>query len=711
MRATRPRVAAILLLSVMLLVGIIVPSAWATPQSGEEGAPATDEEPFAPEMDLTDASPHVVSDSADSRTPTVAITELTPEILTDEEEVTVKVAVEGGELGDLQGSRIGVFIHADPFTSANEARSFLTYGRNDGWAAGEATLTEQEARQAVDGSAEVAVSMPVDSLPLWNPSAWGPYGVTVRLVPGPDSLLDGVPQDRTILLWYGVESSIQSHINVTVTDVASTLSASQWATMSKPGVTLALSRRELRTGLERADWRDAEVVMVPEAGASLSLLAVTGLQDLYDLAANSRSITSPSTEAETGSDDTDLASALNKRGITLLEKLIVADSGWMGRQVLEHADGGPVLSAPEGVPPLTSTDETASSLFLADPVSGATVNPDEAASNPQSVPVLASWRAASQALTTAGRQETSALNARQWVRSLTAIASRLGTEPADLWVNVPAREIGPDPEDRLAELLDAPWVNPVPISYLLQSTPSATPRDALSSDLSLEQGVIRSDLSPLNQKLQQANAVLEAAQDADVVPLSTLTTVLRATDTPLSKSERMRLISRGTDQLSEITDVVEVVPSGTVNIVGRNAPFPVTLKNNGSFALNIDVELEASDPRLSTRDRVSVVVPGGGSVSTSVPVAAVGTGAVNVTVVAKTADGATLDSSPPISVRVRADWEGPGIWILGSILTLAFAAGLVRTIRKGRRRMSAAPKEAVPASDPDGTGEMPRTQP
>ena len=139
--------------------------------------------------------------------------------------------------------------------------------------------------------------------------------------------------------------------------------------------------------------------------------------------------------------------------------------------------------------------------------------------------------------------------------------------------------------------------------------------------------------------------------------------------------------------LSGLTDAVEIVPSGPVNVVGRNAPFPVTVKNTGPYSLSAVIELEASSPRLSTKNETVVDLPSKGTASTQIPVEAVGTGQVNVTVVARTLGGTTLDVSTPISVRVRADWEGPGIWVVGGVLGAAFLAGLVRTIVKGRRRM------------------------
>lgn len=714
--AVRSRLAGALILIVLLVVGLVVPAAWADPHFGEgdppggvQGAPDTPlgGEEAASESTLLGATDPAEASQDEALTPKVTITDLSPEILRDQGEVTVKAAVSGGQINDLKGARIGVFVQADPFTSAHEARSFLTSGRNDGWAAGEATLTDEDAQNAVHGQAQITVSMPVDSLPLWNPDAWGPYGVTVRLIPGPQSDLDGVPQDRTILLWYGVTESTKTHVNVTLTDVAGNLRPSQWAALVRPGATLALSPRELRAGLKVSGAQDAEVVALPEAQASLSLLAVTGLDSLYALAAQSRSLSSNDLLGQKNEDSADVGSGtdaaanptLEQADATVLDNLVLADSGWMKLQVAQRATGA-VLTPPEGLPTLTTATETTSSLVLVDPQSGATVDPGDTASAQDAVPVLASWSAASQALSTPVRAETSDLNARQWVRSLTAISARLGEDPVNLWVNLPAPSAGDNPEERLSEILDAPWVVPTTVSALLQSKPSSAPRYPLADDLSLEQGQVREALTPLNDSLQQAQSVLRAAANPEDAPAALPSEVLRATAAALPPLERDARIAEATEALAEIGEAIEIVPSGTVNIVGRNAPFPVTLKNKGPLTLDVDVELQASDPRLSTQERATAVVPGEGSTSTSVPVAAVGTGSVNVTVLAKTAGGTIVGESAPIAVRVRAGWEGPGIWIIATLLALALGAGLTRTIRKGQRRMSQ-PRPSAAASKVD----------
>lgn len=655
------RAVAILLVGLILVVGSHLSTATAAPQSGGE----------------LESSPQAAPD-----VPDVTITAITPEILQDEDEVTLRVKVHGGQAEDLRGARLGVFMHADPFTSVAEILSFLNWGRNDSWSADERLLTDEEVARATTEGVEVAIPMSVDALPLWNPSAWGPYGVTVRLLPGRGSHLDGVPQDRTLLLWYGPDNLKTSQVNVTVTDVSGTLHMPSWQSLAQPGVALALSPTDLTSALNRDLLHDAEVVMVPVAGASLSLLAMTEHHDLYDLASHSRSLRG--LDADVGQ------TQLRANRINVLENLVIADSGWMGRQVVQDADGDSVLSAPEGIAALDSPNGTASSRFLVDPRTGMTVIPGaEDTSIPEgATTVVSSWRAASQGLSTANREERSELNARQWLRAVSAVSTRMAPEEPIFWVNVPAKTLGDDPQARLSELLDVPWVTPVSLQRILDSPPSTIDRDTLGDELSLEQARVEEALDPLSGKLQEAQAVLEASDSTDSALTDATSTILAPTNAQITEAQRQSRVSMAVDVLDEFTDVVEVVPTGTVNVVGRNAPFPVTLKNNGPYPLNISVELQASDPRLSTRDVAEVLVPSGGSVSTSVPVAAVGTGSVNVTVLAKTPSGATLDTSPPISVRVRADWEGPGIWVLGSVLAISFVAGIVRTIRKGKRRMS-----------------------
>ena len=649
-----------------------------------------------------------------SASATIRISDLSPEILVDEDELVLTVHVEAASPEQLQGARITTFVHADPFGSMAEVDDFLSKGRNDSWSANELTMEQADIERATSGGTDIRIRIPVDDLPLWNAAAWGPYGVTVRLLTSTSILGSSSAQDRTLLLWYPPGETGEMQANVTVTGVADTLGPDAWSRLANVGTTVTLTHEDLRVLLANDLGQGLEIASIPSGDASLSLLAVTEQAELYRLAASTRTLHEPGVDLQE-SDPQDPQSgqtqsgqqvgtntgfsagsaqspeaALRRSDISLIDDLVIADDAWWGLQVLRAGAGETVLTDTEGVAENSADSATPSARFLVDARTGATiVDSDQGTADSQeTVTVLDSWGAAAEALSSRARSEYGDLSARQRVRALTAISAAQDVGDLSVWINVAAPELGKNPSERIAELLENPWVNPLSLQDMLESPLSTIARQPIGESTSPSAAEVAGILDPLNQELVATEDVLLAAVDGKRPTPVQLLPVLAATASDLTTQQRQVRVDSALDILSSFTRTIDVIPSGPVNVVGRNAPFPITIRNSGPYALQILVGLEAGDPRLSAKDWVPTVVPSGGSVTVQVPVQAVGTGQVEVTAVAMTEGGTTLDASEPIAVRVRADWEGPGLWIVAGLLSAALVAGVIRTIRKGKRRMS-----------------------
>ena len=649
-----------------------------------------------------------------SASATIRISDLSPEILVDEDELVLTVHVEAASPEQLQGARITTFVHADPFGSMAEVDDFLSKGRNDSWSANELTMEQADIERATSGGTDIRIRIPVDDLPLWNAAAWGPYGVTVRLLTSTSILGSSSAQDRTLLLWYPPGATGEMQANVTVTGVADTLGPDAWSRLANVGTTVTLTHEDLRVLLANDLGQGLEIASVPSGDASLSLLAVTEQAELYRLAASTRTLHEPGVDLqESDSQDpqsgqtqsgqevgtnTGLSAgspqspeaALRRSDISLIDDLVIADDAWWGLQVLRAGAGETVLTDTEGVAESSADSATPSARFLVDARTGATiVDSDQGTADSQeTVTVLDSWGAAAEALSSKARSEYGDLSARQRVRALTAISAAQDVGDLSVWINLAAPELGKNPSERIAELLENPWVNPLSLQDMLESPLSTIARQPIGESTSPSAAEVAGILDPLNQELVATEDVLLATVDGERPTPVQLLPVLAATASDLTTQQRQVRVDSALDILSSFTRTIDVIPPGPVNVVGRNAPFPITIRNSGPYALQILVGLEAGDPRLSAKDWVPTVVPSGGSVTVQVPVQAVGTGQVEVTAVAMTEGGTTLDASEPIAVRVRADWEGPGLWIVAGLLSAALVAGVIRTIRKGKRRMS-----------------------
>lgn len=631
--------------------------------------------------------------------PRVEVVAMTPEILVAQSQVTLRVHVSGVSFDELQGKRLRTVVQADPFMDSSEVDSFLESGRGDGWEAQEVILSEQNLVAAQNTGAEgatITVTIPTADMPLWNEEAWGPYGVTVLLMDTDYAAETGQnPTGRTLLLWYPPGSTGVSNVNATVTGTHD-IPPSELTPLNATGVTLTLSGTEIESLLKSPSVNPTEVVLLPEANASLSLLATTSQSDLYALAEDSRGVEglegsngtdtngSESQSSDQGQSDP-LEQDLRRAGISLIGDVVVADEGWMGLRTLQKAGEQPVLSPPGGMSTFGVTGVTPSSRFLVDLTTGATVFDDAA---PNTGTVLASWRDGVSAISEERRAALglNELSGRQRTRAFSAMAVQENPQDVlDLYVNAVFSDLGPDPSERLAELLDAPWVNPVSLEEMLRSPRSGIERWPLHDFATVNVMTTREQLDLLTARVAKYEAVVSAAATNPQLSAEILNNVLSATAANLTEEERANLVAAAVYELEAQTNVISIVPSATVNVIGKNVPFPITVSNSGDVTLRLLVGLETSDPRLHAGDWVEAIVPAHGSVTVHIPVEAVGAGQVGVVVVAKTAQDVRLDASEEITVNVRANLEDAGTWVVGGTLVAFFAFGLVRTVRKGRR--------------------------
>lgn len=134
-----------------------------------------------------------------------------------------------------------------------------------------------------------------------------------------------------------------------------------------------------------------------------------------------------------------------------------------------------------------------------------------------------------------------------------------------------------------------------------------------------------------------------------------------------------------------VTSSLTAAPSSTINLINSEAVLPVRIVSSLDQDATVHVRLISDSQRLQIPNTASVEVPAGGEGTAKLPVTAVGSGEVNLTVQVLAADGTPVGQPSTVHLQVRADWESVGTAVIGIALLLVLVVGVVRTVRRGRR--------------------------
>ena len=620
---------------------------------------------------------HATDKPRASADPSVAIESIDPAILTDEEEVTVTVNLSG--IDDSLPTRILLFMQADPLRSFTAVESYIAGEGAQGWAAGELVLDEEERSRAAERTgATLRITVPVDDLPLWNPDAWGPYGFEVRVLGTGVATLGEVISDHSIMIWHPPGSSGSLAMNLLVPSSMAAEASTPPKGGTESGLTLALTPDEatvLAKDNGTSSGQKPEVVLLPVQNADLAMLASVGQDELYDLAVGS--------EHEPPLDES------VQENLDVVKDVLVGSSGWMSARFLDVATGNVVLG------PITSaTGEDTHEAQTSPPAPLHSAKTRVTTEEGNSVWVIESWEEMSQLLS---RESVtlSEFNLLQEVRSLSALAatqwrrtetSGAYNQPLPLWVRAPSTLPPSLLTSRLQAVLDVPWVTPTSLKGIIGSQEMFTVEELAGEATSVDFAAVSSLMAQLGDLVELALAVAAASPEGADIFTDQLSALLYPTAAGLTLDERTHRVREVIPQLEEAFDVIGVAPTGTVNVMSSKVDFPVTVSNTSPYPVDVEVGLQISDPRLQANEWAQITVPPAGTTIAQIPVTAVGSGDVSALVVAKTADGTILDASQEVNVRVRAGLEDALIWTIGGVAAVLFVVGLVRTLRKGRRR-------------------------
>ena len=134
-----------------------------------------------------------------------------------------------------------------------------------------------------------------------------------------------------------------------------------------------------------------------------------------------------------------------------------------------------------------------------------------------------------------------------------------------------------------------------------------------------------------------------------------------------------------------VTSSLAAVPSSTINLISSEAQLPVRITSSLAQDVTVQVYLTSDNKRLQVPRTTTVTVPAHQQAKVTVPIQAVGSGDVGLTVQVLAADGTTVGTPTTVNMRVRADWESRGTGVIVGVLVSIVVIGPVRTVRRGRR--------------------------
>lgn len=235
---------------------------------------------------------------------------------------------------------------------------------------------------------------------------------------------------------------------------------------------------------------------------------------------------------------------------------------------------------------------------------------------------------------------------------------------------------------RLKSLLQQRWVEPTSFSQIASSQVTDVERFVVGpGQLSAETSAA---LTTLGDALAQLKSFADSTSEPKAVNATLHDDILPTVSASISADEQVTRASQFSAKVSNLRSLVSLVPSDTVNLINKSADFPIRVRNDLAWDVNVTVTINPSDPRLKVRQSAITTIPARTVTAVNVPVNAIGSGDIEVTYQINTADGALLAISDDILVRMRAGWEDAFTITVAIAFGLLFVIGLVRSVRKRR---------------------------
>jgi len=161
--------------------------------------------------------------------------------------------------------------------------------------------------------------------------------------------------------------------------------------------------------------------------------------------------------------------------------------------------------------------------------------------------------------------------------------------------------------------------------------------------------------------------------------------ILRAIGAGLTDEQFTARTAAHAERLAATLSSVSVQKPKPVQLFTSAAPLPVWVRNDLPWPVSVNLFSTPSDNRLDIQPVTEVEALASSATRIDVPIEArVASGRVDVRFRLESGAGVPIGQPEVADVTLRADWEGIGLGILGTVIGLLFIIGIVRMVRRRR---------------------------
>ena len=127
---------------------------------------------------------------------------------------------------------------------------------------------------------------------------------------------------------------------------------------------------------------------------------------------------------------------------------------------------------------------------------------------------------------------------------------------------------------------------------------------------------------------------------------------------------------------------IKIVNASDINMVAKDSRVPIIIRNDYDSQARVLIHVSANNSRVTLPEATAAVIPGFSTYTAKVPVSAISSGDVELSVWLTSTTGVRLTKDVTIKMHINSNLE---IFIVGGFIVLVVLlgfAGVVRTLRK-----------------------------